>query len=239
MDMKKTKLVGFLIAAIFLISVVSSISPSTSAEKTDLEKLTFIHYRDGSIKIIEKENPAKQATCYKLMGVKWSSLPVNYVINPTNPQNLPESFITSAISTSAETWDNATSRELFNDSYTINYYAQYGVQNFENAIVFGSYPNNGVIAVTSIWYNRKTKQIVEFDMLFNTYYTWGDATQNSTVMDLQNIATHEFGHSVGLNDVYITQCSSVTMYGYSDYGETQKRTLEQPDITGLQKIYGA
>jgi len=226
---------SILVLAIFLISVLSFL-PLTAAEK-DLDRITFIHYRGGSVKIIEK--PARPATCYKLMGIKWSSLPVNYVINPTNPQNLSESFITSAISTSAEAWDAVTSKELFNNSYTINYSAQYGIQNFENAIVFGNYPNNGVIAVTSIWYNRKTKEIVEFDMLFNTYYAWGDATQNSSVMDLQNIATHEFGHSVGLNDVYTTVCSAVTMYGYSNYGETNKRTLEEPDIIGLQKIYGA
>jgi hypothetical protein len=29
------------------------------------------------------------------------------------------------------------------------------------------------------------------------------------------------------------------MYGYSDYGEVKKRTLEQPDITGLQTLYGS
>ncbi|PJA83788.1 MAG: peptidase M10A and M12B matrixin and adamalysin, partial [Candidatus Nealsonbacteria bacterium CG_4_9_14_3_um_filter_37_29] len=56
--------------------------------------------------------------------------------------------------------------------------------------------------------------------------------------DLQNIATHELGHGVGLGDVYETACSEVTMYGYSNYGETQKRTLEAPDITGLQTLYG-
>jgi predicted Zn-dependent protease len=57
-------------------------------------------------------------------------------------------------------------------------------------------------------------------------------------MDLQNIATHEFGHAVGLGDIYDTACSSVTMYGYSDYGDTVKRTLETPDITGLRTLYG-
>jgi hypothetical protein len=28
------------------------------------------------------------------------------------------------------------------------------------------------------------------------------------------------------------------MYGYSNYGETQKRTLEPPDVKGLQTLYG-
>ncbi len=40
-----------------------------------------------------------------------------------------------------------------------------------------------------------------------------------------------------MDDIYSTTCSEVTMYGISYYGETQKRTLEQPDITGLQKMY--
>ena len=201
-----------------------------------LDRVTFIHYADGKVKLAR---PATATTCYKLMGVKWTTLPVNYVINPSNPQGLSESFVTSAISTSAETWDNATSKELFNNSYNINYSAQYGVQNYQNAIAFGDYPNSGVIGVTTVWYTRFGRRIVEFDMLFNTDFAWGDATANPLLMDLQNIATHELGHSVGLNDIYNTTCSAVTMYGYSTEGETSKRTLEQPDITGLRKMYGA
>jgi len=83
------------------------------------------------------------------------------------------------------------------------------------------------------------RRIIEYDVLFNTYYAWGDATVNSSVMDLQNIATHETGHGVGLGDIYSSTCSTVTMYGYSNYGETSKRSLGQPHITGLQKMYGA
>jgi predicted Zn-dependent protease len=159
------------------------------------------------------------------------------VINPTNPQNLGEAFVTTAVSNAAEEWDKWT-KELMNDTYTIDYTATYGVQDYKNAISFGNYPTEGVIAVTTVWYNSATKEIVEFDIMFDTDWTWGDATVDNTKMDLQNIATHEFGHGVGLNDVYDSACSEVTMYGYSDYGETKKRTLEQPDITGLQTLYG-
>ena len=193
-----------------------------------------MHYAKGQGNV----RGPKTTSCYKLMGVKWGSLPVNYVINPTNTQELDPSFITTAISTSAETWDSHTSKELFNDAFTVDSTATYGNQDFVNAIQFGSYSNNGVIAVTSVWYNTITKKIIEFDQLYNTYYTWGDATANPSVMDLQNIATHELGHAVGLSDIYTSTCSFVTMYGYSGYGDIEKRTLEQPDITGLQSMYG-
>jgi len=199
-----------------------------------LERVDFIHY-------VKPENPGnsgKTSTCYKLMGVKWKSLPVNYVINPINSQGLSESFITSTISKSAETWDSSTSSELFDNDYTIDYSATYGVQDFKNSIDFADYPNDEVIAVTSVWYTRVGRQIVEFDQRYNTRFEWGDATINSSKMDLENIAVHELGHAVGLADIYSTSCSDVTMYGYSTEGETSKRTLEHPDITGLQTMYG-
>ena len=203
-------------------------------ENWDLERIDFIHY----VKPQEaKAQGQKTETCYKLMGVKWTSFPVSYIINPTNQQGLSQDFISSAISNSAETWDYATSKELFN-TYTINYTAQYGIQDFKNTIVFGDYSDSNVIAVTSVWYTRIGKRIIEFDQLYNTDFIWGDVFFNTTVMDLQNIATHELGHAVGLGDIYNQVCNSVTMYGYSGYGETSKRTLEKPDITGLQKLYG-
>jgi len=209
----------------------------TESGEWELDRVDFIHYAkpDNPGKPIK---PPKQETCYKLLGVKWNSLPVNYIINPSNPDNLSEQFVVSAISTSAQTWDDSTSVNLFNKPI-IDYNAQYGIQNFENAIVFGDYPQDNVIGVTSIWYTRKGKQIIEFDMILDTDFTWGDATINPSVMDLQNIATHELGHGVGMGDIYSDACSEVTMYGYSDYGETKKRNLEQADITGLQKMYGA
>ncbi len=201
----------------------------------DLERIDFIHYAKQSAATAQ----AKPELCYKLLGVKWKNAPVSYAINPANPYNLSETSVASAISTSVETWDAATSIELFNNAYGMDYAAQYGVRDSKNSVVFGDYPDNNVIAVTSIWYTRLGKQIVEFDMLFNTRFVWGDSTTAGGVMDLQNIATHEFGHAAGLGDIYSSTCSAVTMYGYSGYGETQKRTLGLPDITGLQKMYGA
>lgn len=203
----------------------------------ELESVDFIHY-------VKPENPgasgkpAKQQSCYKLMGVKWKALPVSYNINPTN-SGLSDTFVVDAVSAGAEQWDSFTATELFNDNPSVDYSAYFGNQNFVNAVSFGDYPQDGVIGVTRIWYTRVGKRIVEFDIMFDTDFQWGDASSTTApVMDLQNIATHELGHGIGLSDVYQTSCSQVTMYGYSSYLEMIKRTLEAPDITGLRILYG-
>lgn len=200
----------------------------------DLERVDFIHYAKPS----KPAKAPKVPTCYKLLGVKWKGLPVSYVINPANNDELSQDFITAAVSSSAEAWDDATSAELFNNGYETDETAQYGQQDYKNTIAFGDYPDSNVIGVTSIWFTRVGRQIVEFDILLNDDYAWGDAEINPAVMDLANIATHELGHGVGMDDIYSSSCSEVTMYGYSTEGETKKRTLEQPDVAGLQKMYG-
>ena len=229
-----------MVLALSGVAVAISNQGAEKSKAPDLEKIEFIHYKKDFAKPEAAKAP-KPPSCYKFLTgskVKWPST-VSYVINPVNPrQILDETFVTSAVSTSAESWDNVTSKELMNDTYAIDYTATYGAQDYENVITFGNYPTEGVIAVTTVWYNPATKAIVEFDVMFDTDWTWGDATSDVTKMDLQNIATHELGHGVGLADVYETACNAVTMYGYSDYGETQKRTLEIPDVTGLRTLYG-
>jgi hypothetical protein len=211
-----------------------------------LQKIVFIHYKKGYAKPPWADGGKKETQCYDFLGrwVKWKELPVNYVIDPDNPYNLTEEFITDAIYNSAEEWDSYTSSELFG-SYSIDYEASWDsdAPDGRNELLFGDYPQEGVIAVTVVWgyfYGPPDeRKIIEFDILFDTDFVWGDATADPNVMDLQNIATHELGHGVGLDDLYDTVCSEETMYGYSDYGETKKRTLNTGDITGLQELYGS
>jgi len=66
----------------------------------------------------------------------------------------------------------------------------------------------------------------------------GDAAGGESVMDLQNIATHQLGHFFNLADIYDSTKSYLTMYGYSYEGDTAKRTLEAGDIAGIIKVFG-
>ena len=220
----KKLFVGLIVTLLVATAFASTV---LAKPKEPLDSITFIHYKDGRTRVI----PAAAPLCYKLLGIKWKSLPVSYVIHT--------SLDADAIVASTKEWDDHTSAYLFNGYITDDSANFDDSSDGRNEYSYGDYPQSGVIAVTRVWYTRAGKKIVEYDVMFDTDFTWGDATQNPTVMDLQNIATHETGHGIGLADVYNSACSAVTMYGYSWEGDIGKRTLEQPDITGLQKLYGA
>jgi hypothetical protein len=193
-----------------------------------LVKVTHIHYA----KSVDKGKPAKTTTCYKLAGWKWSG-PIAYTVDPIYPPEYPD--LVEAISSATVEWDRHTPASLFITHQEATF--PWGVRDYKNSVSYGDYPTDGVIAVTSTWYSRATKTAVESDILFDTNFNWG--TGDPLSMDIQNIATHEIGHTLGLNDLYTSSCSAVTMYGYSWEGDFEKSSLELPDITGLQKLYGA
>jgi hypothetical protein len=114
----------------------------------------------------------------------------------------------------------------------------------KNELLFDNLGDSGTIAQTTAWISRGSRLIVDFDIVFNTYYDWdnpGDTSNTAyavSLMDTQSIVTHELGHGVGLGDLYKTSAFWQTMYGFSDFGQTWKRTLEAGDIAGLKALYG-
>ncbi|MHB1316167.1 MAG: matrixin family metalloprotease [Christensenellales bacterium] len=229
-------LLSLLMAVLFVFCSAFIAAPGAAAASTkkDIVRVDFIHYAKNSANARVKTDPG-----YALMKVKWLTSPVSYSLNMASvPIYMDAAAVKQAFGISSEVWDDGTSPELFNLPGETS--AHYGVLDGTNAVEFGVYAKStSVIAVTSVWYNRKTKGIVEFDMLYNTYYTWGDADTAATdVMDLKNIATHELGHAVGLGDVYSSTYSYVTMYGYASFNEVIKRDLADKDLIGLHLLYG-
>lgn len=80
-------------------------------------------------------------------------------------------------------------------------------------------------------------EYVEWKQIYDVVdYTFGDATKSSSVFDFQSIACHENGHVMGLKDIYLSQCSYVTMYGYASPGQTTKRNPSAEDIQGICQL---
>jgi hypothetical protein len=198
-----------------------------------LEKITFIHYAKPN----DRSQPEwdEEVDMYKLLlgGLKWTKT-MTYEVNPYE-SGLEEVYVViNTLKASLETWDTETSFELFNDRLKKTKQG-FNSGDFINRVTWGEL-SPGIIAVNYIWYNPATKEILESDIEFNNYYTWSTSGGNDA-MDLQNIATHEFGHN-GLNDLYMPPSQALTMYGYSDFGETDKRDLGTGDISGIQELYG-
>jgi len=177
---------------------------------------------------------------YKLMGEKW------YVDDLPLTVYVADQVLADAIAEGVAEWDEHTSASLvtevlYSEDASFAEELQTRQPDYMNEVVFDDL-DSGIIAVCYTWYSGD--RIVQFDIAFNTDFTWGDADPNddgitdSNVMDLQNIATHELGHGFGLADIYKPKLSQLTMYGYSGYGDVAKRTLEQGDIDGIQALYG-
>lgn len=97
------------------------------------------------------------------------------------------------------------------------------------------------VATTYNWYFRSARgDIIETDLVFNNVdWTYAiDACENPNAFDLENIAAHEFGHWLALDDQYRKGDTEKTMYGYVDYGECKKRDLWPTDVNGIIAIYG-
>lgn len=240
-----------LLACLLLGKTASAQSDSNKPTGLDnrppLEKKVFIHYRQGfgrPADLPAKGKP-KEPSCYGFLakGAYWKELPQDIILGENLPNGLSKQLVEGAVRDAFGEWDSHTGA-LLSRNYTFDPNASWDdeVSDGRNEVLFDSYSNNNVIAVTIIWgYFSgpiQTREILEFDILFNNYFTWGDAQSDPGLMDVQNIATHELGHGLGLDDIYQTSCSLVTMYGYSSEGDIEKRDLAPADITGIQKLYG-
>lgn len=238
--------ISFLFVLTFIIpaSAKNSDIPKGLEDKGPLSKYTFIHYKRGFAKPpgVGKDKTTPSSCWTPLAkGVIWKEEGNDIYVNSSD-SGMNQSDVLAEVTTSAETWDSVVGYDLFGavfDDPTANW--DDVSPDYKNEVSFGDYQQNGVIAVTNVWGYfggpPQTRQIIEYDILFDMDFDWGNGESNSNMMDFQNIAVHELGHGFGLGDIYDASCSQVTMYGYSEVGETDKRSLDSADIEGINALY--
>jgi len=143
--------------------------------------------------------------------------------------------------TSLDAWDSEVPFNIFGTGTSgTTDGADLIIPDGKNEVEFQDLGPTNTIAFTVVWGIFSApppfNELVEWDAVFNTAYTFGDADKDPSVMDYQNIATHEFGHALGLNHPE-DSCTEETMYAFAEFGETKKRTLEAGDTTGLDRLY--
>jgi hypothetical protein len=111
----------------------------------------------------------------------------------------------------------------------------------QNICYFDLTPPDGGGYVAATYYWASGNNLTECDLVFNDQsYTWwnGSGSCGGNKFDIWNIAAHETGHWLCLADLYGGGDVNKTMYGYVNYCEINKRTLETDDINGIIAIYG-
>ena len=243
---------GLIVAAV----VLSMSMPALAAKPVTPRVLeaVFIHYEHpGKGKPSPPPEEPKVYDFYLLLGPRWdlSKYPagVPYVINPSGAPLGAELQVKAGF----EAWDAATAAELFNDNPTTDTNSWWGKLDGKNNVSWQVIAGGGIIAGTWVWYLDNDgsgtmsagDEILETDIVFNASQRWGiDQDGEGTVykltnqFDVRDIATHEAGHVVGLDDLYNDKYSEITMYGYSSKGETKKISLEVGDVNGTRELYG-
>ena len=264
--MKILKILSALLMIALLLSLAAPVfaAPAANPGKgpPNIEKTVFVHYPKGApakggipgAPDGQKDKEKDSKLWYKYGGVHWAdgSIPVNYKVNLASSGD-DGSFL-DGIQAAFQAWEDEA------ESYIeFNYVGGFqgipssfdgdGFMNGANEVgwtTITDFPR--AIAVTSIWRDIFTLEIVEVDVAMNIDLPWSQTilspaqdpdkvTASTGAYDVQNIMTHEAGHWLMLEDMYQKPAGVQTMYGYSTKDELKKRSLESGDEAGVQEIY--
>lgn len=233
-----------------VISLGSATDPQTGKV---VEGYAIIHYkRNFTHRPNHKPGGSTGSSCYTYLsnGAKWKSVEP-WIVNSTNTRGLASDFVAGNLAADIAKWEDATDGVIGNGSgnnilgdgsSTSNpLLADTSSPDGQNEVYFANVSSPGAIAVTIVWGifggPPFARELVEWDQVYDDFdFDWS-SNGEAGKMDFENIATHELGHSVGMGDLYDTVCSEETMFGYADFGETKKQTLNTGDITGINKLY--
>ena len=189
-------------------------------------------------------------TSYSFRGRVWRASPVRYYVNDAGA---PPGFAAD-VQDAFATWENELKSPAVEAAYpgdrsTLDFSYE-GVTSVSEARRDGistvSFrPAGDGIAGTSVY--TSGGKIVEFDIVLNSGRAWAtDLTcpaHDCGALDVQNVTTHEVGHTIDLYHVTAAGDALLTMHsapadGSTSYAnETAKRDLGAGDVLGLRRAY--
>jgi hypothetical protein len=221
--------------AVELTPGVFSLGTAADVDGRIVEGFLFVYDKKENVKPSRTKGKGGKEKCFAFLakGARWR----------TTEQYITGDEINSTLTEiSLNTWDSEVLFDIFGtrDTEGIVDGADSESPDGKNEVEFANLGETNTIAYTIVWgifYGPPwQRELVEWDVVFNSAYPFGDADANPEVMDYQNIATHEFGHALGLAHPD-DSCTEETMYRYADYGETKKRDLNTGDIAGIKELY--
>jgi hypothetical protein len=220
-------------AVLSCLAVATGLAGASAHHRASLVR----HVGSPSIKSTPTGNP-----------IRWPDREIVLTLDPSLDAFGPASK--DAIRASIDTWlgalPDAPPVVFDNGVETGRFIAQDGV-NRVSAGPIDLPGHEGDLAITVTWSDANSGEIVEVDMVFNTAHHFSAAHAHDREhderpsgkcdgsYDLQNVATHEFGHFFGLGED--RQEPLATMFVQSHVCETVKRDLYPTDASAIAALY--
>lgn len=169
---------------------------------------------------------------YLLKGPKWFTRQVPYYVNPAN-MDLSPSLADAAVRVGADAWglqSTASVAMVYAGTTT----GTTVTNNGKNEVFFRNASNGSAIATTYSYYSGS--QIVDTDIVFwdQAFKFFSGTSGCSSGLYIEDIATHEFGHALGLGH---SDVSGATMAASVSYCSQSPRSLAADDVAGIEAIY--
>jgi len=171
---------------------------------------------------------------YSVFGYTWpaSAMPVPYYVNPTN-MDLPTAAIAPAVRAGADAWplQSGTSFSFVFAGLTSQ---TTNTNDGVNVVMFRNASSGSALATTYSWFSGT--RIIDADIVFwDASFQFVTGTSGcSNAFFIEDIATHEFGHALGLGHSTV---AGATMYPSISTCSQQSRTLDADDIAGVFSLY--
>lgn len=169
---------------------------------------------------------------YNPSGHKWKTRSVGYYINPAN-NDVGEAALITAVQNGAAAWSLQSNAD-FSFYYIGKTTGASFASNLKNEVFFrGS--NGALVGETYRWYNA-LGEIIDSDIAFydaSTAFTTAGGTCTAKMV-IENFATHEFGHMLGLSH---SSNTAATMYPSSKACSTEWMSLATDDLNGIEALY--
>ena len=176
---------------------------------------------------------AGAASGYVLNGPRWGVSQIPYYINSVNG-DMSEADAIAAIQAGAMNW-TAQSNAPISLYYMGRTSGSSLTMNGKNEVFFRSTSAGSTAGEVYWWYDANYK-LVEADMVFydGGFRFFPGASGCASGVYLEDVATHEFGHVLGLGH---SSVSSASMAPSIAWCSTATRSLDSDDLAGVEKLY--